>query len=132
MSGDGKGGEEGDLAAGKSLAAGRAAWLVFGGEAAPSHARTWERIGRALVVRARGRGSGRVSMTGLVCYRPGERSRLFYAVREYTGRKDQPKGFGWRDFRDLILRARIQPGETDVLIWGLLSSRERESSRPGP
>ena len=37
----------------------------------------------------------------MTCYRPGERSRLFYAVQEYTGRKDQPKGFGWRDFRDM-------------------------------
>jgi hypothetical protein len=42
----------------------------------------------------------------MTCYKPGERSRLFYSVREYTGRKDQPKGFGWRDFRDLLIRAR--------------------------
>ncbi|MFF8026195.1 transposase [Streptomyces sp. NPDC007896] len=50
-------------------------------------------------------------------YKPGERSRLFCAVREYTGRKDQPKGFGWRDFRDLIVRARIQLGGPIVLVW---------------
>ncbi|MEV8351793.1 hypothetical protein ACFVTT_24005, partial [Streptomyces niveus] len=31
-------------------------------------------------------------------------SRLIYAIREYRGRKDEPKGFGWRDFRDLIVR----------------------------
>lgn len=55
-------------------------------------------------------------MVGMTCYKPGERSRLFYAVREYNGRKDQPKGFGWRDFRDLIVRARIQLGGPIVLV----------------
>ncbi|MEU4359257.1 hypothetical protein AB0F82_32920 [Streptomyces virginiae] len=53
-------------------------------------------------------------MTG---YKPGERSRLTYSVREYTGRKDQPKGFSWRDFRDLLIRARIQLGGPIVLVW---------------
>ncbi|RST22378.1 DDE endonuclease [Streptomyces sp. WAC04770] len=33
------------------------------------------------------------------------------------GRKDEPKGFGWRDFRDLIVRARIQLGGPIVLVW---------------
>ncbi len=66
----------------------------------PPHARTWGRIGQTPVVRVRGRGSGRVSMAGMACYKPGERSRLIYAIREYRGRKDEPKGFSWRDFRD--------------------------------
>ncbi|MFF7674026.1 transposase [Actinacidiphila glaucinigra] len=83
----------------------------------PPRARTWGRRGCTPVVRVRGRGSGRVSMAGMTCYKPGERSRLIYAVREYAGRKDQPKGFGWRDFRDLILRARIQLGGPIVLVW---------------
>ncbi|MDQ0834261.1 hypothetical protein QF032_006105 [Streptomyces achromogenes] len=30
----------------------------------------------------------------MTCYGPGERSRLIYAMREYRGRKDEPKGFG--------------------------------------
>ncbi|MFE7323541.1 transposase [Streptomyces sp. NPDC057565] len=46
----------------------------------------------------------------------GERSRLIYAVREYSGRKGQPKGFGWRDFRDLLVRARIQLGGPIMLV----------------
>ncbi|WP_308812117.1 hypothetical protein [Streptomyces sp. A244] len=53
----------------------------------------------------------------MTCYKPGERSRLFYSVREYTGPKNQPKGFGWRDFRDLLIRARIQLGGPIVLVW---------------
>lgn len=83
----------------------------------PPRARTWGRIGHTPVVRVRGRGSGRVSMAGMACYRPGERSRLIYAIREYRGRKGEPKGFGWRDFRDLIVRARIQLGGPIVLVW---------------
>ncbi|WP_263986537.1 transposase [Streptomyces sp. NK15101] len=83
----------------------------------PARARTWGRIGCTPVVRVRGLGSGRVSMAGMTRYKPGERSRMFYAVREYSGRKDQPKGFGWRDFRDLLIRARIQLGGPIVLVW---------------
>jgi transposase len=56
-------------------------------------------------------------MAGMTCYKPGERSRLIYAIREYRGHKDEPKGFGWRDFRDLIVRARIQLGGPIVLVW---------------
>ncbi|MET9935425.1 MULTISPECIES: transposase [unclassified Streptomyces] len=87
----------------------------------PPRARTWARIGQTPVVRVRGRGSGRVSMAGMTCYKPGERSRLIYAIREYRGRKDEPKGFDWRDFpdliADLIARARIQLGGPIVLVW---------------
>ncbi|WP_443078130.1 IS630 family transposase [Streptomyces sp. NBC_01715] len=113
--------DEGDLAAGKTTAAERGAWIVFEDEAGqsmtPPRARTWGRIGQTPVVRVRGRGSGRVSMAGMTCYKPGQRSRLIYAIREYRGRKDQPKGFGWRDLRDLIVRARIQLGGPIVLVW---------------
>ncbi len=113
--------EEGDLAAGKSTAAERGAWIVFEDEAGqsmtPPRARTWGRISQTPVVRVRGRGSGRVSMAGMACYKPGERSRLIYAIREYRGRRDEPKGFGWREFRDLIVRARIQLGGPIVLVW---------------
>ncbi|MFF2821313.1 transposase [Kitasatospora cineracea] len=111
----------GDLAAGQRIAAERNAWLVFKDEAGqsmtPPHARTWGRIGRTPVVRVRARGSGRVSMAGMTCFKPGERSRLIYAIREYRGRKGEPKGFGWRDFRDLVVRARIQLGGPIVLVW---------------
>jgi hypothetical protein len=83
----------------------------------PPQARTWGRVGQTPVVRVRGRGSGRVSMAGMTCYKPGERSRLIYTIREYRGRKGEPKGFGWRDFRDLIVRAHIQLGAPIVLVW---------------
>jgi hypothetical protein len=112
--------EEGGLAAGKSIAAARDGWIVFeeaGQSLAPPRARSWGRRGCTPVVRVRGRGSVRVSMAGMTCFKPGERSRLFYSVREYTGRKNQPKGFGWRDFRDLLIRSRIRLGGPIVLVW---------------
>ncbi|MFF2923843.1 transposase [Streptomyces celluloflavus] len=58
--------EEGGVAAGKSTAAARGAWIVCEDEASqslrPPRARTWGRVGRTPVVRVRGRGSGRVSV----------------------------------------------------------------------
>ncbi|MFB7453530.1 transposase [Streptomyces sp. NPDC056194] len=83
----------------------------------PPRSRTWGRIGRTPVVRVRGRGSGRVPMAGMTCYKPGERSRLIYRIREYRGRKGEPKGFGWRDFRDLVVRVHLQLGTPIVLVW---------------
>ncbi|MFE3269302.1 transposase [Streptomyces sp. NPDC059215] len=91
----------------------------------PPRSRTWGRIGQTPVVRVRGRGSGRVSKAGMSCCKSGERSRLIFSIREYRGREDEPKGFRRRDFRDLIVRARIQPGSPAarqpgspiVLVW---------------
>ncbi|WP_310794848.1 transposase [Streptomyces sp. TLI_171] len=42
---------------------------------------------------------------------------MIYAIRDYDGRKDQPKSFGWRDFRDLLIRAGTQLGGPIVLVW---------------
>ncbi|MFJ6393896.1 transposase [Streptomyces sp. NPDC091972] len=41
---------------------------------------------------------------------------MIYSIREYRGRKGELKGFGWRDFRDLIVRARNQLGGPIVLV----------------
>jgi hypothetical protein len=46
------------------------------------------------VARAASPWGDRVSMAGMTCYKPGERSRLIYAIREYRGRKVEPKAFG--------------------------------------
>lgn len=83
---------------------------------APPRARTWGRAGRRPVVRVRSRGSGRQSMVGMCCFKPGPRSKLFYGLREYRDRKGEPKGFGWRDFCRLLVRARIQLGDRIMLV----------------
>ena len=41
----------------------------------PPRSRTWGRRGITPVIRVRGGGTGRVSVAGLACYRPGDRSR---------------------------------------------------------
>lgn len=56
-------------------------------------------------------------MVGMCYFKPGARSRQIYGLREYRGRKHEPKGFGWRDFCRLLLRARIQLGGPIVLVW---------------
>ena len=56
----------------------------------------------------RGAGGGRVSIAGVVCYRPGDRPHLFYQLRAYRRRKGEPKGFTWADYRDLIIAAHRQ------------------------
>ncbi|MFJ5938539.1 hypothetical protein [Streptomyces sp. NPDC093071] len=56
-------------------------------------------------------------MTGMSCFKQGRRSRLLYSFHVYRGRKGEPKGFTWRDYRDLITRAHIQLGGPIVLVW---------------
>ncbi len=67
----------GDLGEGTRLAAATGAWICFEDEAGqnlrPPKARTWARRGRTPVVTVSGKGSGRVSVAGLVCLRPGAR-----------------------------------------------------------
>ena len=83
----------GDLGEGTRLAAATRAWICFEDEAGqslrPPKARTWARRGHTPVVKVSGKGSGRVSVAGLVCLRPGARGHLFYRVRVHRGRKGE-------------------------------------------
>lgn len=58
------------------------AWLCFEDKAGqalrPPRARTWSRRGKTPIVSVCGKGSGRVSLAGLVCATSGERPRLIY------------------------------------------------------
>lgn len=63
------------------------------------------------------KGSGRISVAGLLCYRPGHRSRLLYRMMVHRGRKGEPKGFRERDFATLVDAAHQQLGGPIVLIW---------------
>ncbi|XXC88408.1 DDE endonuclease [Streptomyces sp. A5-4] len=98
----------------------------------PPRARTWGRVGQTPEVRVRGRGSGRVSMAGMTCYRQGKRSRMFYSFHVYRGRKNEKKGFAWEDFRDLIVRAHIQLGGPIVLVWDNLRAHLMPQMRAFP
>ena len=73
------------------------------------------------MVRVRGANRGRVSVAGVVCYRSGERSRLFYRLHVYRERKDEVKSFVWQDYRDLIVVAHNQLKAPVVWVWDNLN-----------
>jgi len=74
----------GDLGEGPMLAAATGAWICFEDEAGqnlrPPKARTWAPRGRTPVTRVSGKGSGRVSVAGLACFKTGARDHLYYRV----------------------------------------------------
>jgi len=57
----------------------------------------------------------------MVCYRPGERPRLFYQLQAYRRRKGEPKGFTWQDYRDLIIATHRQLAAPLVWCWDNLN-----------
>ena len=61
---------------------------------------------------------GRVWIAGLVCYKPGERSRLIYRLHLYRRRKGERVGFTLGEYRRLLQAAHQQlPGGNIVLVW---------------
>ena len=88
----------------------------------PPRSATWGRRGITPVIRVRGGGTGRVSVAGLACYRPGDRSRLIYRLHCYCARKGETKAFTWTEYRDLLIAAHRQlPGGNVVLVWDNLN-----------
>jgi hypothetical protein len=126
--------EEGDLAADKSTAAALGGWIVFEDECGqslrPPRSATWGRRGITPVIRVRGGGTGHVSVAGLACYRPGDRSRLIYRLHCYRGRKGETKAFTWTEYRDLLIAAHRQlPGGVIMLVWDNLNVHRRAELR---
>jgi hypothetical protein len=130
-----------DLGEGTRLAAATSAWIVFEDEAGqnlrPPKARTWARRGHTPVVSVSGKGSGRVSVAGLVCLKPGARGRLFYRVRIHRGRKGERRSMSEADYAELITAAHKQLQAPLILIWDNLNThisatmRTFVSSHPG-
>jgi DDE superfamily endonuclease len=116
----------GDLGEGTRLAAASGAWIVFEDEAGqnlrPPKARTWARRGHTPVVRVCGKGSGRVSVAGLVCLKPGARGHLFYRVRIHRGRKGERRSMSEEDYAELIAAAHTQLHAPVILIWDNLNT----------
>lgn len=123
----------GGVAGGKTVAAERGAWLCFEDEAGqtlrPPKARTWGRRGRTPVVAVSGKGSGRVSIAGLVCVRPGQRSRLIYRTRTHRGRKGERRSFAEADYAALLDAAHQQLGGPIVVIWDNLNTHRSAAMR---
>jgi hypothetical protein len=123
----------GGVAGGKTVAAEQGAWICFEDEAGqtlhPPKARTWGRRGRTPVVAVSGKGSGRVSIAGLVCVRPGHRSRLIYRTRVHRGRKGERRSFAEADYAALLDAAHQQLGGPIVVIWDNLNTHRSAAMR---
>ncbi|MEV0136707.1 transposase [Dactylosporangium sp. NPDC050688] len=121
------------MACGKTVAAHRDAWLVFQDEAGqrlrPPKARTWGRRGHTPVVPVSGKGSGRVSIAGLVCVKPGQRSRFIYRTIVHRGRKGEWRSFAETDYIHLLDAAHQQLGGPIVLCWDNLNTHVSAAMR---
>lgn len=86
-------------------------------------------IPRRLRCQAR-EGSGRVSVAGLVCVRPGQRSRLIYRTRTHRGRNvGERRSFAETDYAALLDAAHQQLGGPIVLIWDNLNTHVSSAMR---
>lgn len=116
----------GDLGEGTRLAAATGAYVCFEDEAGqnlrPPKARTWARRGRTPVVMVSGRGSGRVSVAGLVCLKPGARGHLFYRMRIHRGRKGERRSMSEADYASLIAAAHHQLQAPLIVVWDNLNT----------
>ena len=115
-----------DLGEGTRLAAAAGAWICFEDEAGqnlrPPKARTWAPRGHTPVVTVCGKGSGRVSVAGLVCLKPGARGHLFYRVRVHRGRKGERRSMSEADYAGLIAAAHKELHAPVILIWDNLNT----------
>jgi len=75
-------------------------------------------------VKVTAKGTVRVSVAGLCCYRPGDRSRLIYRTLLYRGRKGEPKGFREPELIRLLDAAHQQLHAPIVLVWDGLSAHK--------
>ncbi len=58
-----------------------------------------------------------MSMAGLIAARPGLRTRLFYRLCVYHGRKNEPKGLREADYLGLLVAVHTQLRAPIILIW---------------
>lgn len=114
------------MVVGKRVAAASGAWICFEDEAGqtlrPPKARTWGRRGQTPEIPVSGKGSGRISVAGLVCVKPGQRSRLIYHTRLHPGRKGERRSFAESDYAALLDAAHQQLGGPIVVIWDNLNT----------
>ena len=91
-----------DLGEDTRLAAEQGAWILFEDEAGqtlrPPRARTWGRRGHTPVVHVSGKGSGRISIAGLLAYRAGHRPHLYYRYVTHRGRRGERRSLSEADY----------------------------------
>jgi transposase len=115
-----------DLGEGMRLAAATGAYLCFedepGQNLRPPKARTWARRGRTPVVMVFGRGSGRVSVAGMVCLKTGARGHLFYGMRLHRGRKGERRSMSEPDYAGLPPSRTRSCGAPLIVVWDNLNT----------
>lgn len=116
----------GDLAGGKSLRAATGAFLCFEDEAGvtgrPPKGRTWGRRGVTPTVRVSGRSRGRLSVAGLLCFRPGLPARPCYRLRRHTGRKGERRSMSETDYIRLLDGAHRLLMAPLIVVWDRLNT----------
>jgi DDE superfamily endonuclease len=118
---------------GKTVAAASGAWICFEDEAGqtlrPPKATMWGRRGHTPQIAVSGKGSGRISIAGLVCVKSGQRSRLIYRTRTHRGRKGERRSFAESDYAALLDAAHQQLGAPIVLVWDNLNTHMSATMR---
>jgi transposase len=115
-----------EVAGGKRLAAARGAWICFQDEAGqtlrPPRSRTWARRGQTPVIAVSGKGSGRVSVAGLVCLKPWHRGRLLWRTKLHRGRPGERGSFSEDDYIAFLDQAHQRLAAPIVLVWDNLNT----------
>jgi putative transposase len=73
------------------------------------------------VIPVSGKGSGRISVAGLVCVKPGQRSRLLYRIKVHRPRKGERRSFAETDYIALLDAAHQYLKAPIVVIWDNLN-----------
>ncbi|GLI03368.1 transposase [Phytohabitans aurantiacus] len=114
------------VAGGKRLAAARGAWVCFQDEAGqtlrPPKGKTWARRGHTPVVAVSGKGSGRISIAGLLCLKPGHRGRLMWRTRLHRGRTGERDSFSEDDYIAFLDQTHQRLAAPIVLCWDNLNT----------
>jgi putative transposase len=122
----------GDLGQGTRLAALTGAWICFEDEAGqslrPGKARTWAPRGRTPVTRVSGN-SGRLSVAGMACLKPGRQGRFFYRVRVHRRRKGDRASMSEADYAALVTAAHHALNAPVVLVWDNLNTHRSQKMR---
>jgi hypothetical protein len=69
-----------------------------------------------------GKGSGRISVAGLFCVHPSERTRLLYRVKIHRHRKGERRSFAETDYVALLDAAHQYLNAEIVVIWDNLNT----------
>jgi putative transposase len=123
---------DGDLGEDTRLAALTGAWICFEDEAdqslRPGNARTRAPRGHTPVARVSGN-SGRLSVAGMACLKPGRPGRFFYRVHVHRRRKGSRASLSEDDYAALITAAHRALQAPLIVVWDNLNTHRSAKMR---